>query len=89
MPRRDPLTLVQDLRNIGTQSAVWLREAGIYTLEDLGRVGAAEAYLRVQQRGRRVSVNLLYALQAALLNVHWADLPPEMRADLLRAVGRL
>lgn len=80
--------LLSELRNIGPQSAEWLREVGILTLDDLEELGAVEAYQRVKHRfPRGVSLNMLYGLQAALLNIHWTELPPDMKADLKAQVG--
>ncbi|MBI5667485.1 MAG: TfoX/Sxy family protein [Chloroflexi bacterium] len=74
---------LSELRNIGPKSAEWLREVGIVTLDDLEELGAVEAYQRVKHRfPERVSLNMLYGLQAALLNIHWTELPPDMKADL-------
>ena len=70
------------LKNIGPKSAAWLNEAGINTLSDLDIVGPVEAYHRVEALGHHPSLNLLYAMQAAILNINWIELPPEMRQSL-------
>lgn len=71
------------LKNIGKTSAQWLHEAGIHSLADLEDVGAVEAWRRVKALyPNRVSLLILYALQGALLNLHWNALPPDMKADL-------
>lgn len=71
------------MKNIGPKTTRWLNEIGVYTLEDLEALGVVEVYKRLKQaRPREVSLNALYGLQAALLNIHWNDLPPDMKADL-------
>ncbi|MEL1265414.1 TfoX/Sxy family protein [Pseudoxanthomonas putridarboris] len=73
------------LRNIGPKSAAWLRQVGLRTQEDLESVGAVEAFIRVKRAGFRPSLNLLYALEGALLDCHWQQLPEDRRGDLLTA----
>lgn len=71
------------LKNIGPKSRVWLAEIGIHTLEDLEALGAVETYRRLKaNRPTEVSLNMLWALQGALLNIHWNALSPDMKADL-------
>jgi TfoX/Sxy family transcriptional regulator of competence genes len=73
------------IRNIGPKSAAWLRQVGVHTQDDLARLGAVEAYLRVKRAGFRSSLNLLYALEGALTGQHWADLPEDLKSSLLLA----
>ena len=71
------------LRNIGPKSMAWLRQTGVRTLEDLKAVGALAAYVRVKRAGFRPSLNLLYALEGAILDCHWQDIPEARRAELI------
>lgn len=75
------------LRNIGPKSAAWLRQTGIRTQADLEAVGALAAYVRVKRAGFKPSLNLLYALEGAILDVHWQDIPDERRSELVLAAG--
>lgn len=71
------------IKNMGPKSSAWLHEIGIDTLEDLEAVGAVEAYRRLKtSRPTEVSLNALWGLQAALLNIHWKALSPEIKAEL-------
>jgi Uri superfamily endonuclease len=81
-PRPAPEAL-EGLKNLGPASAAWLREAGIHTVEQLARLGPVEAFLRVQETGRRPSVNLLYAVAGALAGCSWDRLPEGTRGALL------
>ena len=78
----------KDLLNLGKVSRGWLDVVGIRGRDDLERVGAVEAFRRVEATGLRPSLNLLYALHAALLDLHWTMLPPKVREDLKRQAGR-
>ena len=71
------------LRNIGPKSMAWLRQTGVRSLDDLKSVGALAAYVRVKRAGFRPSLNLLYALEGAILDCHWQDIPDERRAQLV------
>ena len=76
------------LRNIGPKSAQWLQAVGIQTAEDLYEVGVVEAYRRTKTAyPDKVSLNMLYALQGALLELPWNELPPDMAAELRSEVG--
>lgn len=71
------------LKNLGMASVNILHAIGINTFADLQRVGAVEAYLRIRSRDINVSKVMLYALQGALMNVHWNDLAPDLKAQLV------
>jgi DNA transformation protein and related proteins len=79
------MTTPLKLRNIGPKSAAWLRQVGLRTEEDLRAIGALEAFVRVKRAGFKPSLNLLYALEGALLDCHWQEIPAERRSELLAA----
>jgi DNA transformation protein len=82
------MTSLTSLKNIGETSAAWLESVGIKTAEELHKIGVVEAYRRVRVTyPDRVTFNMLYALQGAVLGVHWKDLPLDMKADLRHKVG--
>jgi hypothetical protein len=84
---RDLEEPIENLRNIGAASAVWLREAGMGTIADLRCVGAAVAFRRVRQNEPRASLNLLWALAAGLDDRDWRALSDDERSRLLSEVG--
>ena len=71
------------LRNIGPKSAAWLRQVGLRSLDDVAAIGAVEAYMKVRRAGFKPSLNLLYALEGALLDCHWQEVPEARRAQLV------
>jgi DNA transformation protein len=73
------------IRNIGPKSMAWLRQTGVRTLEDLQSVGALAAFVRIKRAGFRPSLNMLYALEGAILGVHWQEIPDTRRAELVQA----
>lgn len=75
----------EKLRNIGPKSMAWLRQTGVRSLEDLRAVGALSAFVRVKRAGFKPSLNLLYALEGAILDCHWQEIPDGRRSELIIA----
>lgn len=74
------------LRNIGPTTAGWLTDVGIKTVQELDSLGSVDAYRRLKAaRPAEVTVLALYALEAALLDVPWTDLPLDVRERLREA----
>ena len=71
------------LRNIGPKSAAWLRQVGLRTYDDVAAVGPVEAFMRIKRAGFKPTLNLLYAIEGALLGCHWQDVPESRRAQLV------
>ena len=75
------------MKNMGPKSTEWLASVGIHTLDDVAGIGVVESYLRVKAAyPDKVSLNLLYGLQAALLDLPGNELPPDIKAELKRQV---
>lgn len=71
------------MRNIGPKSAAWLRQVGLRTREDIAAAGPVDAFMRVKRAGFRPSLNLLYALEGALADCHWQEVPEARRQILV------
>ena len=72
------------LSGLGPKSEERLNVIGIFTREELERVGPVQAYVRLCEAGeRRPSLNFLYAMAGALTNRHWAEIARAERAELL------
>ncbi len=75
------------MKNIGPKSSEWLASIGIHSLEDVARLGVVETYKMVKAAyPERVSLNMLYGLQAALLDIPFQELPQDIRDQLRREV---
>lgn len=83
------MTPVARLPNLGPKSAEMLARAGVTTVEELRRIGAVAAYVRVQRAGQRASLNLLWALEGALTGLPWQQVAQEHRTSLLLALDAL
>lgn len=74
---------LSQLKNLGVASINILHAVGINNYEDLKATGPVETYLRIKRRNIHVSKVMLYALQGALMNVHWNKLDPDLKQQLL------
>jgi len=75
------------VRNMGPKSRQWLASIDVHTLDDVVSLGVIETYKRVKAAyPEKVSLNLLYALQAALLDLRWNELPPDIKEELKQQV---
>ncbi|MFT4537839.1 MAG: DNA transformation protein [Planctomycetota bacterium] len=74
------------LRNLGKASAEWVKEIGILTRADLESMGSVATFRAVERNRGKVSLNLLYALEGALLDIHWTRLPAPLKEQLRSAL---
>jgi len=75
----------EKIRNIGPKSMAWLRQTGIRTQAELEAVGSLAAYVRIKRAGFKPSLNMLYAMEGAILGCHWQEIPAERRSELIIA----
>lgn len=78
-----------ELKNLGTVSREWLTAVGIRSRIELEEIGSVEAYRLVRSHGFNASLNLLYALEAALHDEHWTELAPDVKARLKVASDKI
>ncbi len=75
------------MKNIGPKSSEWLASIGVHTLDDVARLGVVETYKRVKAAyPEKVTLNMLWGLQAALLDIPWNELPQDIKDELRRQV---
>jgi DNA transformation protein and related proteins len=83
-----PETL-ERMRNLGPIIAGRLRAVGIETPDELRKLGAIEAYVRLKRVFHVETTHAqLYALHGAVNDVRWYVLPEEARAALRDAAAR-
>lgn len=72
----------EKIRNVGPKSAAWLRQVGIRTEDEVKSAGAIEVFFKVKKAGFKASLNLLYALEGAVMGCHWTEVSNERRSEL-------
>ena len=76
------------MKNLGPKSREWLASIGVNTLDDVAKMGVVETYKRVKAAyPEKMTLNMLWGLQAALLDITWNELPPDIKAQLRKEVG--
>lgn len=76
-------TPIEKVKNVGPKTAVWLHDIGIHTAADLHALGAVEVYKRLRASRPDVTLNALWALQAAMMDISYTQLPLEIKDELL------
>lgn len=72
------------LKGLGPKSEKSLNEIGIFTKNDLVKLGAIKTFIRLKNEcSTRPSLNFLYALVGAIEDKHWADIAKSERTRLL------
>jgi DNA transformation protein len=66
------------VKNLGPKSSEWLVSVGVHTLDDVVKLGVIETYKRV----KAAYPEMLWGLQAALLDIRWDELPDDIKAQL-------
>lgn len=75
------------MKNMGPKSSEWLASIGVHSLEDVANLGVVETYKRVKAAyPEMVTLNLLWGLQAALLDISWNELPPDIKEQIRKQV---
>ena len=70
------------MKNIGGEMARKLTAVGIGSREELTEAGARDAFFRLKTLYPNVCLVHLYALEGAVRNMDFNDLPPETKKDL-------
>lgn len=73
---------LSNLPNIGKVVEEQLLRVGIDSAEELKRIGAREAWLRIQEIDESACIHRLMALEGAIRGVKKSMLPDEVKADL-------
>ncbi len=72
------------LKGLGPKSEKCLHEIGIKTKEDLEKIGAVRAFIKLKNEcSVKPSLNFLYAMVGALEDEHWANIARTEKGRLL------
>lgn len=77
-------TQVTSLRNIDHEMGMWLLGVGVRTVEQLKEEGVVAVYKKCKATyGEKVTLRFLWSLQAGLYDMHWNELPDDVKQSLL------
>ena len=76
------LSSLSSLRNIGKALEEKLQCAGINTAQALKQAGSKEAFMRVKAHYPNVCLVHLMALEGAVADLEYNQLPPDVQKDL-------
>ena len=74
------------MKNLGEKSADMLIAIGITTPQQIEALGAVEVYRRLRTQ-HNVTRMMLWALQGALMDLPYTQLPDDIKQDLLDELG--
>ena len=78
-------------KNIGVTIEKRLNEIGVFSLADLAEMTPVKAYQSICKQNPDKTFPVcyyLYSLPGALLDLHWDDLPTELKTELRKQVDR-
>jgi DNA transformation protein len=81
---------LSELKNIGSIVEQHLNEIGVFTRDDLERIGPSAAYRRLKDSYPDKTLPrcyYLYSLEGALRGVHWNTLPDAVKRKLSKDAG--
>lgn len=73
---------ISKLPNIGEVVEKQLSQVGINTADELKRIGAKAAWLRIQEIDETACIHRLLALEGAIQGIRKSMLPADVKADL-------
>jgi len=77
------------LRNIGEKMEKRLNAVGVFSVQELAELGSKEAFARIKTHDPSVCVVYLYALEGAISDMEYNQLPEAVEEDLKRFCERL
>jgi len=81
---------IKDLPNLGQFMSKKLAEIGITNEDELRKIGAVQAYVRLKFLfGREITLNALWAMDATLSGIDWRLLSEERKQELLAQLPKL
>ncbi len=81
---------IKDLPNLGQFMSKRLAEIGITNEDELRKIGAGQAYVRLKFLfGREITLNALWAMDATLSGIDWRLLSEERKQELLAELPKL
>lgn len=75
---------LRELQGLGPKSEKCLNDIGIFTKEDLEKIGPIKAYIKLRDESKtKPSLNFLYAMVGALENENWVNIAQNEKGRLI------
>jgi DNA transformation protein and related proteins len=75
--------------NIGSTLSDKLLSSGINSIDQLRSVGSEDAFIRIRTIDPTACLNMLYALEGAIMDIRWHDLEISRKNELKDFFDRL
>ena len=82
MPPVADNTPVSALKNLGPASTKALEDIDVFTAGDIRKLGIPLLFHILKQRWPGVNMNLVYAVEAGLRDIHWLELSADEKSTL-------
>ena len=85
MDKQTAIAKLEKIRNFGPKMAEKCYNAGIYDLETIKRIGTEDVYLMLDEAGQFCGTHhaaYLYAIEAAIIDCAWQDVPQHRKQEL-------
>jgi len=77
------MTKLSDMPNIGRVLESKLKRCGITNASELINIGSKNAFLRLKTIDYNACLSMLQALEGAIQNIRWHDLPEKSKNELI------
>ncbi|MCC8145971.1 MAG: TfoX/Sxy family protein [Bacteroidales bacterium] len=81
---------LSNAKNIGKTIRERLNEIGVFSLSDLAEMTSVVAFKKIRENYPEKTIPVcyyLYSLEGALLDLHWNDLPSDLKKELRNRIG--
>lgn len=73
---------LESIKNFGPKSTEWLNEIGVFTWDDIDRIGVIEVYVMLKRVNPKISLNMLWALYMGHQGKHWMEITADEKRTL-------
>ncbi|OGU35530.1 MAG: hypothetical protein A2068_11630 [Ignavibacteria bacterium GWB2_35_6b] len=79
-------TALQKIKNLGPVSTIWLNSIDVHTIDDIKKLGPIVIYHMLKAHGYNVNILMVYALQGAIMDCHWNEIPDKLKKEFQKEI---
>ncbi|KAB2838159.1 MAG: competence protein TfoX [Melioribacteraceae bacterium] len=76
----------EKIKNLGPVSTKWLNSIDVYTIDDVKKLGPIVIYNMLKAHGYNVNILMVYALQGAIMDCHWKEIPEKLKKEFQKEI---